>query len=111
MECDMDKHEVHLDRLTRGVLCLLTALLVVIAVELWVAMPSSAPAAMAQIPDTGLQRQQIVEETRRTNQLLEQILEQLKTGTVKVKWESADKPLTDRQPVKGQRGGKEKKNG
>lgn len=87
----MTTREIRLDRFTRGLLCALTVLLAVIALELWVGLPSSASPAMAQIPDTGLQRLQIVEETRKTNQLLQEILNYLKTGTVKVKTESADK--------------------
>lgn len=81
---------ITLDRFTRGLLVVLTGLLAVVAVELWVGLSDRGP-ALAQIPDTGLQRQQIADEARRTNQLLEQILNHLKTGSVKVKIESADK--------------------
>lgn len=79
------------DRFTRSILVTLTLLLAVIAVELWIGL-ADRNTASAQIPDTGLQRQHIVDETRRTNQLLEQILDQLRTGTMKVRPESADKP-------------------
>jgi hypothetical protein len=75
---------VTLDRFTRGILCALTALLTIIAVELWAGRPDSVPNAQAQIPDTALQRREIVEETRRSNALLEQILEHLKTKPVQV---------------------------
>lgn len=75
---------VTLDRFTRGILCALTALLTIIAIELWVGRPDSMPTAQAQIPDTALQRREIVEETRRSNLLLEQILEHLKTKPVQV---------------------------
>jgi hypothetical protein len=87
----MIKRGYSLDRFTRSLLCILTALLGIVAVELWVALPSTAPAAVAQIPDTGLQRLQIVEEARKTNELLREILDHLKNGTVKVRTESADK--------------------
>lgn len=73
-----------LDRFTRGILCALTVLLTIIAIELWVGRPDSVMTAQAQIPDTALQRREIVEETRRTNALLEQILEHLKTKPVQV---------------------------
>jgi len=72
------------DRFTRGILCALTVLLTIIAIELWVGRPDSVMTAQAQIPDTALQRREIVEETRRTNALLEQILEHLKTKPVQV---------------------------
>lgn len=75
---------VTLDRFTRGILCALTALLTIIAIELWVGRPDSVMRAQAQIPDTALQRREIVEETRRSNALLEQILEHLKTKPVQV---------------------------
>ncbi|MEK6644856.1 MAG: hypothetical protein AABZ08_13210 [Planctomycetota bacterium] len=87
----MNTITLSIDRFTRTLLVALTLLLSVIAVELWIGLPDRAVAS-AQVPDTGLQRQQIVEETRRTNQLLEQILTQLRTGSMKVTMESADKP-------------------
>ena len=82
---------VRLDRATRGLICILTGLLAVIVVELWVGLPSSVPSAIAQIPDTALQRENILDEAKKTNRLLEKILDHLKSGTVKVKSESADK--------------------
>lgn len=87
----MHQSNIRLDRYTRGVMTALVMLLSIIAVELWVALPSAVPSAQAQIPDTGLQRQQIVQETQRTNELLQKILDHLKTGTVKVRLETADK--------------------
>lgn len=87
----MNPRTLTFDRFTRSILVVLTLLLSVIAVELWIGLADRST-AVAQIPDTGLQRQNIVEETRRTNQLLEQILTQLRTGTMKVRSESADKP-------------------
>ena len=92
----MVRHECTLDRFTRGLLLVLTVLLAVIAIELWAARPSMTPAAMAQVPDSGAQRNQMIEETRRTNQLLEQILDHLKTKTVKVKMADTDRGGSDR---------------
>ena len=87
----MPRREITMDRFTRGLLTVLTALLAVIAVELWVAMPDGSSVARAQIPDTGLQRLQIIEEARKTNQILEQIREQLREGCMKVRLEDTDK--------------------
>jgi hypothetical protein len=49
------------------------------------------PAAVAQIPDTGLQRKQIIDEQRRTNELLEQILDVLQNRTIKVQMSASEK--------------------
>jgi hypothetical protein len=87
----MRNSELRLDRYTRTVLTALVVLLSVIAVELWVAMPSGIPNAQAQIPDTAMQRQQIAQESQKTNDLLQKILDHLRTGTVKVRMETADK--------------------
>ncbi len=76
---------VTLDRYTRGLLTALTALLAVIAVELWAGRPSDLPAAHAQIPDTGLQRKVIADEAQQTNRLLEQILEHLQSKPIRVR--------------------------
>jgi len=97
---------ISLDAFTQRLLIVLTGLLAVIAVELWALRPGP-PRAEAQIPDTALQRKHIVDESRRTNELLEQILDHLRRGTIKVSLEQADKPLTDALPVKG--GAEEKK--
>ena len=83
--------DVRLDRYTRGLLTALVVLLTIISLELWASMPGAVSMAHAQIPDTALQRQQIVQETQKTNDLLQGILDQLKTGTVKVRIETADK--------------------
>lgn len=72
------------DRFTRHMLVVLSVLMAIIAVELWVAAPSGTPAAVAQIPDTGLQRQELIVEARRTNELLERIAQHLETKRIKV---------------------------
>jgi len=81
----MNQHEWTLDRFTKCILTALTVLLAVIAVELWGGRPSALPAATAQIPDTGRQRQDILIEARKTNNLLAQILDHLRTKAVKVR--------------------------
>ena len=88
----MKRHIITVDRFTGFLLTSIVGLLAVIAVELWVGLGASTR-AVAQIPDTGLQRQQIVDEARITNALLEKILAHLRSGSVKVKLESADKAV------------------
>jgi hypothetical protein len=72
------------DRFTRRVLCLIAAILALIAMELWVAMPGQGPQARAQIPDSGLQRHQLIDDVRKTNELLERVLKHLETQRIKV---------------------------
>jgi hypothetical protein len=87
----MPQSDVQIDRYTRLLLTALVVLLSMIAVELWVALPGGVPSAHAQIPDTAMQRQQIAQESQRTNDLLQKILDHLKTGSIKVRMETADK--------------------
>ncbi|MFQ5422691.1 MAG: hypothetical protein ACE5F9_01795 [Phycisphaerae bacterium] len=87
----MNRHECTLDRFTKCTLTALTALLAIIALELWGGRPTTLPAATAQIPDTGRQRQDILIEARKTNNLLVQILDHLRTKAVKVRMEDTDK--------------------
>jgi hypothetical protein len=88
----MERQVITLDRFTGFLLTAIAGLLAVIAVELWVGL-SASTRAVAQIPDTGLQRQNLVDEARKSNALLEKILEHLRSGSVKVKLESADKAV------------------
>lgn len=88
----MNKVEFTLDRLTRYLLIAIAMLLAVIAVELWSGRPSMLPAARAQIPDSGSQRFALLEEARRTNDLLSQILDHLRTKPMKVRMEGTDDP-------------------
>lgn len=88
---------VTLDRYTRLLLTALVVLLTIIAVELWVARPSGLPTAHAQIPDTALQRKQIVDEGKRTNELLEQILNHLKSKPILVRMSADEKGGPERQ--------------
>ena len=88
----MDRQQFTLDRWTRCVLLVITVLLSVIAVELWGRRPSMLPTAQAQIPDDGAQRQRLIVESRRTNELLGQILDHLRTKPIKVKVIGTDKP-------------------
>ena len=67
------------------------SLLSLIAIQLWCGSVSVLPSASAQIPDTGLQRKQLIDEQRRTNELLEQILDTLQSRTIKVYVAASDK--------------------
>lgn len=89
------------DRFLRGILVTIAILLAVIAVALWDRRPSMLPTAQAQIPDTAKQRQQVVEESRRTNQLLSQILTHLRTKPVKVQIEATDEREESRRSRAG----------
>jgi len=93
----MDRQQFTLDRWTRYVLLAITVLLTVIAVELWGGRPSMLPAARAQIPDTAAQTQQLIVESKRTNQLLGQILDHLRTKPIKVQMVGTDKPKGPRR--------------
>ena len=60
-------------------------------VRVWVAPGPLLPQAQAQIPDPAVQRNLALQETRRTNQLLEKLIKTLETRTLKVRIEDADK--------------------
>jgi len=66
-------HTIRLDRYSRTLLTLLTVLLAILVVELWSHRPAMIPAAAAQVPDAAAQRQHLLVEQRRTNELLERI--------------------------------------
>ena len=85
------KHEITLDRYTRCLLTAIAILLTVVAVELWMGCPSMVESAVAQVPDSGLQRKVLNEKVRKTNRLLEQILQHLQTKPVKVEVLDPDK--------------------
>ncbi|MBN2560687.1 MAG: hypothetical protein JXQ75_07145 [Phycisphaerae bacterium] len=87
----MVRREFTLDRLTRSVLLVITVLLTVIAIELWAGRPSMLPTAQAQVPDSGLQRNQMIDEAHRTNRLLEEILQHLRAKAIKVEIMDTDK--------------------
>lgn len=78
-------------RWLRWSLTAIAGLLAVIALELSVLLPPLQPSAVAQIPDSGLQRRQQLEAQDKTNLLLDQILQFLRTQTIKVKVVSTDK--------------------
>jgi len=82
------------DRPPRRVNCLqIVVLFLAVAGIMALARAESAPSAAAQIPDSGLQRKELLDEVRRTNELLARILERLEKGPLLVK-PAPDKPAT-----------------
>jgi hypothetical protein len=51
----------------------------------YLALNPSQPAAMAQVPDSGLQLQQIIEQSKQTNAKLDKIVGILESGKLQVK--------------------------
>ena len=68
------------------------AALVVTCLRVWVEPVALNATAAAQIPDSALQRKQLLEAVRHTNQLLADIKGHLKDGTLNVRLPSADNP-------------------
>ena len=78
-------------RWLRWLLTAIVVLLAVIAIELSALVGPLESRAMAQIPDSGQQRREILEALNRNNALLEGILQHLRSQTIKVKVVSTDK--------------------
>lgn len=76
---------VRVDNFTRFCLGAITVLLVVMALTLWVQTPS-APSAHAaeELFNTSAQRQEIVDTQKETNKRLDELIDLLKSGDVKV---------------------------
>jgi hypothetical protein len=70
---------------------LVAAILLATCVKVWVGPAEVLPIAAAQIPDSGMQRKQMVDEIQQTNALLGEIIHILKTQGIKVVLPSADK--------------------
>lgn len=87
---------------TRWVRAAVITVAVLTVMRVWLGPVDLVQPAFAQLPDSGLQRKHILEETRRTNELLERILNTLETRTFNVRIEDADKKFAD--PVR-RRGG------
>ena len=75
----------------RIVRVLIAGVLAATCARVWLGPGEVLPRALAQIPDSGLQRRKTLEEIRQTNQLLEQIHHTLQTRTIKVRIEGTDK--------------------
>ena len=73
--------------LTRALRVLFVLALLMIALQVWVTPLAPFPAAEA-IPDSGAQRAQLLEEAKRTNELLARLVEHLEKRPVRVTIES-----------------------
>lgn len=62
----------------------LGAFLVLTCLRVWVGPGDWTPRAYAQIPNAGSQRADLLQEVRKTNQLLQEVLTILRTQSVKV---------------------------
>ncbi len=69
--------------------------------KVWLGSPEVIPVASAQIPDSGAQRRVLIEEVRKANQLLTQISETLRTGTIKVRIIGPDNTKANSKTGKG----------
>lgn len=69
--------------------------------RVWIGPVDPVPVANAQIPDSAAQRNRLIEEIRRTNQLLTQIDETLHKHTIKVRVVGADNTPTEKSAGKG----------
>jgi uncharacterized protein YpmS len=78
-------------RLVHRFLAVIAVLLAIIVVQLSGWVGPGQRQVQAQIPDSGLQRRQLLDAQDRTNQLLEDILHHLQTQSVKVRVVSTDK--------------------
>ena len=80
-------------RVVIGVFLLLTC------IRAWVGQGTTASRAYAQIPDSGMQRKVLIDEIRKTNQLITQLAATMKTHTFKVRIEGTDKQATTKRSV------------
>ena len=75
----------------------LVGLLVATSLRVWLGPLTLTATAQAQIPDSGLQLKQIIDEVRRTNALLVEIKQLLVSRTFNVRIEGADNPADKRK--------------
>lgn len=69
--------------------------------KVWIGPFDPVGVASAQIPDSAAQRKQLIEELRRTNELLARIDETIRTHTIKVRVTGADNTPAVKKPGKG----------
>ena len=60
-------------------------------IRVWVGSVTWVPQAQAQLPDSAQQRNRLLTEAVRTNELLAELIKTLKTHTLKVVLEGSDK--------------------
>lgn len=93
-------------RWLRWSLTAIATFLAIIAIELSVLIGPLEPQAYAQIPDSGLQRKQLLDEQKKTSRTLGNILQHLKTQSIKVKVVGTDKEarsVSTKKPRAGKR--------
>jgi len=71
-------------------LAVIAGLLILVVIELAMLLSPGLPAAQAQVPDSGLQRKQIVDAIERTNEKLDTLNKLLRTQVLKVRVVSTD---------------------
>lgn len=71
---------------------LLAVFIMVTCLRIWMGPMTLIETAHAQIPDSGLQRQLLLEEVRKTNQILSEIKQFLERHPFNVEKEGADNP-------------------
>jgi hypothetical protein len=70
---------------------LIAVLFLVTCWKVWFGPGSAVQPALAQIPDSGMQRKRLLDETQETNDLLRELIRTLKTETLNVKISGTDK--------------------
>ena len=90
-------------RWLKALLSAIVCLLAVIAIELSVLIPPIQSRACAQVPDSGKQRYELLDAQKKTTDVLSQILQHLRTQSIKVKVVGTDKdnkrPATVKTPA------------
>lgn len=71
---------------------LITIVVVATLCRVWLGPITIERTVLAQIPDAGTQRNEVIAEMRKTNQLLENIADLLEKRTLNVRVMPADKP-------------------
>jgi hypothetical protein len=79
----------------------LGTILVLTALKVWLPPATLTSTALAQIPDSGAQRNEMIEQTKRTNQLLADILETLRKQPFKVEMLGTDNTGATPRPAAG----------
>jgi len=88
---------VTVDKYTRFLLTVIAVLLTVVAVGMWCETDDMTPRAQAKIPDSGMQFQQLIDQTEAIKLSLANLSELLVSGKVKVRIveaETVEKPVS-----------------
>ncbi len=88
MNTNASRHRPLVPRLIGG---LLLTFVLASCLRVWLGPFPVLPRAQAQIPDSGKQRFELIDQAQKTNHLLEQILATLREGTLNVRLAGTDK--------------------